>query len=69
MRVMVRKTGDDYSVYVPKKDVESAVVAMEMPTLWGGWVELGNGWRLGMPDMAPDTRLPITVQARRISAG
>jgi nitrogen fixation protein NifT len=65
---MVRKTGDDYSVYVPKKDVESAVVAMETPTLWGGWVELGNGLRLGLPEMAPDTRLPITVQARRISA-
>ncbi len=35
---------------------------------WGGWADLSNGWRLEMPEMAADTRLPITVDARRLSA-
>jgi nitrogen fixation protein NifT len=30
-------------------------------------VTLGNGWLLALPEMAADTRLPITVEARRIS--
>jgi nitrogen fixation protein NifT len=40
---------------------------MERQGLWGGWVELSNGWRLSLPEMAAETRLPITVEARRIS--
>ncbi|MCB9947584.1 MAG: putative nitrogen fixation protein NifT [Rhodospirillaceae bacterium] len=68
MRVMIRKSGDELSAYVAKKDLEEPIVAMEKPGIWGGWIDLSNGWRLEMPDMAPDTRLPITVNARRLSA-
>lgn len=66
MKVMVRKVATGYSVYVPKKDLEEAVVASEKPSLWGGWVELRNGWKLELPDMSPETRLPITVEARKL---
>jgi nitrogen fixation protein NifT len=68
MKVMIRKSGETYSAYVAKKDVEQNIVEAQVPTLWGGWVELANGWRLQLPDMATDTRLPITVEARRLSA-
>ena len=68
MKVMIRKTGETFSAYVAKKDLEQTIVEAQVPTLWGGWVELANGWRLQLPDMATDTRLPITVEARRLSA-
>jgi nitrogen fixation protein NifT len=67
MRVMIRKSGDELSAYVAKKDLEEPIVAVEKPSLWGGWVDLSNGWRLELPEMAADTRLPITVNARRLS--
>ena len=68
MKVMIRKTSSGaLSLYVPKKDLEEPIVAQERPELWGGTVTLGNGWLLALPEMSADTRLPITVEARRIS--
>lgn len=66
MKIMLRKTGESYSVYVAKKDLEEKVVAMEKPEVWGGTITLANGWVFQMPEMAPDTRLPISVEARRL---
>ncbi|GAA0580409.1 putative nitrogen fixation protein NifT [Rhizomicrobium electricum] len=68
MKIMLRKTGEGYAVYVAKKDLEEKIVAMECPCLWGGKVTLANGWVFQLPDMAPDTRLPISVEARRLEA-
>jgi len=62
---MIRNAGGQMSAYVPKKDMEQAVVAREKDDLWGGWIELANGWVLELPVMAADTRLPITVEARK----
>jgi nitrogen fixation protein NifT len=36
--------------------------------MWGGMVTLANGWQLELPDMAADTLLPLTVDARKVSA-
>jgi len=55
------------SVYVPKKDLEEPVISMEHETMWGGSIELANGWQLSLPAMAADTRLPITVEARKLA--
>lgn len=66
MKVMIRKGDKGYSAYVPKKDLEEAIVESEKPALWGGWVKLKNGWMLALPEMAEDTRLPITVEAKRL---
>jgi len=44
------------------------VVRQEKPGLWGGTVTLANGWTLALPEMADGTTLPITVEARRLSA-
>lgn len=66
MKVMIRKSGDITSIYVPKKDLEEPIVAMEKPGMWGGTITIANGWVLELPEMATDTRLPITVDARRV---
>jgi len=65
MKVMIRRAGDALSAYVPKKDLEEAIVATKHQSLWGGWVKLRNGWILDLPEMDPATRLPITVNARK----
>lgn len=68
MKIMIRKDAEGIlSVYVPKKDLEEPVVSQENPGLWGGMVTLANGWELALPEMPPETTLPITVDARRVS--
>lgn len=67
MKVMIRKSSAGVlSAYVPKKDLEEPIVAMEKEAMWGGTVTLANGWILGLPEMADGTALPITVEARRM---
>jgi nitrogen fixation protein NifT len=67
MKVMMRRNAEgQLSAYVPKKDLEEPVVSQENPGLWGGLITLANGWRLQMPEMAADTKLPITVEARKL---
>lgn len=65
MRVMIRRSDKGLSAYVPKKDLEEPIVAAERESLWGGWIRLKNGWTLDLPEMAPETALPITVNARK----
>lgn len=65
MKVMLRRSDGVLSAYVAKKDIEEPVVEMERDTLWGGWVRLANGWLLDLPEMAADTALPVTVNARK----
>ena len=68
MKVMIRRNEKgELSAYVPKKDLEEPVVSQEKPELWGGTIKLANGWQLALPEMAADTRLPITIEARRLS--
>lgn len=68
MKVMMRRNAQgQLSAYVAKKDLEEPVVSQEMPGLWGGTVTLANGWTLALPEMPEDTRLPITVEARKLA--
>jgi nitrogen fixation protein NifT len=53
------------TAYMPKKDLEEPIIEQEHATLWGGWVKLKNGWTLDLPELAADTRLPITVNAKK----
>ena len=67
MKVMIRRDNAGVlTAYVPKKDLEEPIVDQGNPDLWGGVVTLANGWRLELPEMPPDTRLPITVEARKL---
>lgn len=68
MKVMIRKnSAGELSAYVAKKDLEEPIIEMDKPEMWGGSITLANGWKLALPEMAQDTRLPITVEARRLS--
>jgi nitrogen fixation protein NifT len=67
MKIMLRRNAEgQLSAYVQKKDLEEPVVSQENPGMWGGLITLANGWRLRLPEMAADTRLPITVEARKL---
>jgi nitrogen fixation protein NifT len=69
VKVMIRRSAEgQLSAYVPKKDLEEPIVSMEKTDLWGGKITLGNGWELELPAMAAGTTLPITVEAKRLSA-
>lgn len=68
MKVMIRRNaGGTLSAYIAKKDLEELIVALESPHIWGGRVTLANGWQLELPQMAPETTLPVTVEARKLS--
>ena len=66
MKLMIRRTSAGLSAYAPKKDLEEPIVELEKELMWGGWVKLKNGWILALPDMPAETRLPITVEAKRL---
>ncbi|BBF92499.1 putative nitrogen fixation protein NifT [Blastochloris tepida] len=66
MKLMIRKTDKGLSAYAPKKDLEEPIVETEKEDLWGGWVKLKNGWVLLLPEMPADTRLPVTVEAKKM---
>jgi len=66
MKVMIRRGEKGLSAYVPKKDLEEQIVETERETPWGGSIKLRNGWTLFLPDMPQDTRLPLTVNARKL---
>ncbi|RVK92554.1 putative nitrogen fixation protein NifT [Sinorhizobium meliloti] len=63
MKVTIRITGDVLSAYIPKKDLEEPIISVANEDLWGGSILLRNGWRLALPHLPQDTRLPVTVEA------
>ena len=67
MKVMIRKESTGaLTAYIAKKDLEEPIISMEKPEMWGGVVTLANGWKFALPEMATDTRLPLTVEARKL---
>lgn len=69
MKVIIRETPKGMEAYVAKKDLEAMVVEREKPELWGGWAKLSNGWVFEMPAFDTPPKLPVTVEARKISDG
>ena len=68
MKIMIRKNAAGVlSAYVPKKDMEEPISKMDKPDMWGGMITLANGWQLELPEMSADTKLPITVDARKVN--
>lgn len=63
MKVTIRINGDVLSAYIPKKDLEEPIISVENEDLWGGSILLRNGWRLALPHLPQDTRLPVTMEA------
>jgi nitrogen fixation protein NifT len=69
--IMIRR-GDkgDYVFYLPKRDLEDTIIAMEFdtPEKWGGEIKLNNGGAYFIePQTAPE-RLPYSVRAKRLDA-
>ena len=62
---MIRRGDTGLSINVPKKDLEEPIVESEHETLWGGWIKIANGWVLDLPELPADTRLPITIEAKK----
>ena len=60
MKVMLRKLGQTYEIYVPKKDLEEKVIEMEKDTPWGGWIKLANGG----PSPCPTCRRTPSCRSR-----
>ena len=66
MKVMIRRSPEaGLSIYVPKKDLEEPIVETQYESLWGGSIRIANGWILDLPEMAAETQLPVTVNARK----
>lgn len=67
MKIMIRKDATGMlTAYIAKKDLEEPIISMEKTEMWGGVVTLANGWKFALPEMAADTRLPLTVDARKL---
>lgn len=69
MKVMLRRNaGGQLVLYIPKKDLEEPVVAMDPGSGggWGGTLTLKNGLRLFVEPMDGEPRLPLTIEARRL---
>ncbi|MGF1485674.1 MAG: putative nitrogen fixation protein NifT [Prochloraceae cyanobacterium] len=66
MKVMLRRNSAGHlSVYVPKKDLEEEVVE-QTTSEEGKILTLANGWQLAFNDLNDDTKLPQTLNAKRL---
>ena len=66
MKIMVSKKEDAYSVYIPKKDLESKVVSTEPGVVFGGVWELANGMKLQLDPLEAEPQLPKTLNAKKL---
>jgi nitrogen fixation protein NifT len=66
MKVMLRMNdAGTLVVYVPKKDLEEEVVK-ETDGAAGKILTLANGWELEFSDFPDKSRLPFTVEGKRL---
>ena len=69
--IMVRKdAAGAYSFYLPKRELEDAIVAMEFDSAekWGGEIKLNNGGVYYIEPQVPPARFPISLRAKRVDA-
>lgn len=67
MKIMLSKDeSGKLTVYVPKKDLEEAVVE-ETNTPEGKVVTLANGWELCLEDYNEESGLPQTIKAKKLN--
>lgn len=65
--VMIRQEEDYLTFYIPKKDVETKVDAIEFESTerWGGNFTLADGSKYYIEPLSAKPKLPITLRARR----
>ena len=66
--IMIRKGAQGYVFYMPKRDIEDTIVAIEFDSSekWGGEIRLGNGGVYYIEPQEAPPRLPVSLRARRI---
>lgn len=70
VKITIRKDSKGIlCAYIPRTDLEEPIVSIARARMWGGLVTLANGWQFELPELAPDTVLPVTVEARRLAGG
>lgn len=68
MKVMLRKNALGHLVvYVAKKDLEEEVVQQQEDGDNGFIYTLANGWELAVPPWGEGTKLPFTIEAKRLA--
>ncbi|OAI05600.1 putative nitrogen fixation protein NifT [Methylomonas methanica] len=68
--VMLRKREDGKLLfYIAKKDLEETIESLEFdsPNRWGGEVVLGDGSKYYFEPMDTPPKIPMTLQAKRLS--
>ncbi|MGB0129462.1 MAG: putative nitrogen fixation protein NifT [Rhodocyclaceae bacterium] len=70
--IMIRrgKKEGELVFYLPKRDLEDAIVGIEFntPEKWGGELKLNNGGAYYIEPMAGEPKLPISLRAKRLDA-
>jgi nitrogen fixation protein NifT len=68
--IMIQGSKGAYVFYLPKRDLEDAIVSMEFdtPEKWGGEIKLNNGGTYYIEPQAAPARLPISLRAKRLDA-
>ena len=69
--IMIRRDSKgNYQFYLPKRDLEDAIVTMEFDSAekWGGEIKLNNGGTYYIEPQTAPARLPYSVRARRLDA-
>ncbi|MBB5022330.1 putative nitrogen fixation protein NifT [Desulfurispira natronophila] len=67
MKVTISKSGEKYSAYIAKKDLEEQVVTVLPEGVFGGTFTLANGWQLYIEPMDEMPTLPKTFNAKKLS--
>ena len=66
MKVMIRRSPETgFRSMCRRRIWRSRSSSVQYELLWGGWICIANGWILDLPEMAAETQLPITVNARK----
>lgn len=66
MKVIVSFKNNEYSFYIPKKDMESKVIEIEREGLFGGTFTLENGMKLYIEPQNDNIEFPKTFEARKV---
>jgi len=66
-KVMLRRTDEGMTLYIPKQDLEEKIISIEHPGpgQWGGQITLSDGSSFVVDIMSEEPKLPITVRAKR----
>ncbi len=69
--ILIRKNAEGgLGFYLPKRDLEDAVISIEFdtPEKWGGELKLANGGVYYIDPQPQPARFPLSLRAKRLDA-